>query len=167
MKVDITIKQLKNSLKKIKLIKENGDTEQLYRVGGFLEGILYTLGEIKPKEEFVFEDVEYVKRNWIGKKKIKKRKQTYTELMIQKTESLIKKYDEGLEISTSISKIIKKDYKEDVEDAIEKALKKMFYYLYNDTKKDENKDLSLSEYFNKVDELFSLFFPDDNEDDEK
>ena len=39
---------------------------------------------------------------------------------------------------------------------IEKAQKDMFYYLYNEAEKEENKNLSLIEFFDKLDRIILL-----------
>jgi hypothetical protein len=40
--------------------------------------------------------------------------------------------------------------------AIEKAQKEMFYFLYNEAEKKENKDLSLIDFFDKLNRLIDF-----------
>lgn len=81
------ISTLKN-IEKIRLQKNN--TTDLIRCGGFLEGILYTLGVIKPgTHPLPRKKIDYVEVGWLGGKTTKQRDQTYLEYMIELMQNFI------------------------------------------------------------------------------
>ena len=62
-----------------------------FRASGFLEGILFAFNELEEGKDFIFKDIEYEEIGWFGRKTIKTRKQTYSEFIIEKFESFLKK----------------------------------------------------------------------------
>lgn len=89
MKSIITKDRLINTLKNVEDFREVGDVRGVYRAAGFLEGILYSLGKLNPKENFPYKDIEYIEVGWFGGQKVKTRKQTHVEYMIERIEELI------------------------------------------------------------------------------
>ena len=81
------------TLKNVQDFRESGDVRAVYRAAGFLEGILYSLDKLHPKGDFPFKDIEYLEIGWFGQRKIKTRKQTYVEYMIERIEELIEEID--------------------------------------------------------------------------
>lgn len=80
-----------STLKNIEKIREDKNRgHELLRCAGFLEGILYTLGVIKPGTRVLpNKKIDYVEIGWLGGKTIKQRDQTYLEYMIELTQNLI------------------------------------------------------------------------------
>lgn len=89
LKVAITKGHLVATLEAIELIRLDKSQKELHRAAGFLEGILYTVGDIAPKSEFAYKEIEYVEIGWLGGKTIKTRTQSYLEFMIERTQRLI------------------------------------------------------------------------------
>lgn len=89
LEVAITREHLVATLKGIEESRENGTSMELARAAGFLEGMLYTLGEIKGKTTFKYKEIEYLEIGWFGQKKIRTREQTYLEYVIEKTKEVI------------------------------------------------------------------------------
>jgi hypothetical protein len=93
MDVKITKGNLISVLKEAEKARERGNSNEIYRAAGVLEGILYTLGEVLPSETYVFKQIEYIEIGWLGRKSVKTRRQTYIELMIEGIEEIINRLD--------------------------------------------------------------------------
>jgi hypothetical protein len=91
MDVKITKENLISVLKNVEIARASGSKSQRYRAAGVLEGILYTLGEVLPSETFEFKQIEYIEIGWLGRKRVKTRRQTYIELMVERIEEIINK----------------------------------------------------------------------------
>lgn len=66
---------------------------QSVRALGVLEGILLREGKLIPGEPFNYKEITEMKKGWFGAAKEKIRKQSYAELIIEKTNDLIKEYE--------------------------------------------------------------------------
>lgn len=85
----ISKEHLEKTLENISKVRKTGSNIELTRAGGFLEGILYSLGKLSPMGNFPYKDIEYVEIGWFGQEKIKTRQQSYLEYMIERIEELI------------------------------------------------------------------------------
>ena len=86
----ISKEHLEKTLENISKVRKTGSNIELTRAGGFLEGILYSLGKLSPMGNFPYRDIEYIEIGWFGKEKVKTRQQTYLEYMIERVEELMK-----------------------------------------------------------------------------
>lgn len=86
----ISKEHLEKTLENISKVRKTGSNIELTRAGGFLEGILYSLGKLSPMGNFPYRDIEYIEIGWFGKEKVITRQQTYLEYMIERVEELMK-----------------------------------------------------------------------------
>lgn len=86
----ISKEHLEKTLENISKVRKTGSNIELTRAGGFLEGILYSLGKLSPMGDFPYRDIEYIEIGWFGKEKVRTRQQTYLEYMIERVEELMK-----------------------------------------------------------------------------
>lgn len=91
LEATITVGDLLATLENIDAIRKDPKrAHEIIRSAGFLEGILYTTGRLESGKQIVLKEIPYSEIGWLGQKKIKTRKQTYIELMVEMTEKLIK-----------------------------------------------------------------------------
>ena len=83
----IEIKTMLNILNKANEFNlQSGSTSRLF---GAIEGILLCYGKIEPGKPWNYKEIEVEVTGWFGKVSIKKREQTYRELMVELLTELI------------------------------------------------------------------------------
>lgn len=90
MRKEISKERLERAFINAKNALDKG-TMARFRASGFLEGILFASNELEEGEDFIFKEIEYIEIGWFGGKTVKKRKQTYSEFIVEKFEIFLNK----------------------------------------------------------------------------